>query len=48
MGCAVGGVVGRGVVFCEDAAAVIGAEEEDSVDGEEGHVGGHDCGGGGV
>lgn len=30
-----------GVVFCEDAGAVVGAEEEDGVDGEEGEVGGH-------
>lgn len=41
-----GGGVGRGVVFCEDAGAVVGAEEEDGVDGEEGEVGGHAADGG--
>ena len=36
-------MVGRGVVFCEEAGAVVGCEEEDGVDGEEGEVGGHGC-----
>lgn len=30
-----------GVVFCEDAAAVVGAEEEDRMDREEGEVARH-------
>lgn len=29
------------VVFCEDAGTVVGGEDEDGVDGEERHVGGH-------
>ena len=40
-----GGGVGSRVVFCEDAGAVVGGEEEYGVDSEEGHVGGHVCGG---
>lgn len=27
----------RGVVFGEDAGAVVGVEDEDGIDGEEGH-----------
>lgn len=38
------GRVRGGVVFCEEAGAVVGGEEEDRVDGEERHVGGHGCG----
>ena len=34
-------VVGCGVVFCEDAGAVVSAEDYDGVDGEEGHAGCH-------
>jgi len=34
-------VVGCRVVFCEDAGAVVGAEDYYSVDGEEGHAGCH-------
>lgn len=33
--------MGGGVVFGEDAGAVVGAEEEDGVDGEEREAGGH-------
>lgn len=29
------------VVFCEDTGAVVGGEEEDSIDGEEGEIGRH-------
>lgn len=39
MGGAVWRGVGSGVVFCEDAGAVVGGEDEDGIDGEEGHVG---------
>ena len=35
------GVVGRGVVFCEDAGAVVSAEEENGGYGEEGEIGRH-------
>ena len=31
--------VGSRVVFGEDAGAVVGREDEDSIDGEEGHIG---------
>lgn len=41
MGCGGGGLVGSGVVFCQDAGAVVGGEDEDGVNGEEGHVRGH-------
>jgi hypothetical protein len=34
-------VVGCGVVLCEDAGAVVCAEDYDGVDGEEGHAGCH-------
>jgi hypothetical protein len=34
-------VVGCRVVFCEDAGAIVGAEDYDGVDGEEGHAGCH-------
>ncbi len=33
--------VWRTVVLGKDAGAVVGGEEEDGVDGEEGHVGCH-------
>ena len=42
MGRAIRRGVGSGVVFCEDAGAVVGGDDEDGVDGEEGHVGRHD------
>lgn len=42
MGRAVGWGMGSGIIFCEDARAVVGREDEDSIDGEEGHVRGHD------
>ena len=35
--------MGRRVVFCEEAGAVVGCEDEDGVDGEEGEVGAHAC-----
>ena len=38
------GVVGRIVVFCEDTRAVVGAEDYNGIDGEEGHSWCHDCG----
>lgn len=37
--------VGSGVIFGEDAGAVVGGEDEDGIDGEEGHIGRHDSGG---
>ena len=37
-----------GVVFREDPSAVVGGEDEDGVDGEEGHIRGHGCAGEGV
>ena len=39
MGRAVGRGVGSRVVFGKDAGAVVGGEDEDGVDGKEGHVG---------
>ena len=33
--------VGSGVVLGEDAGAVVGGEDEDGIDREEGHVGRH-------
>ena len=36
-----------GIVFDEDAGAVVGGENEDGIDGEEGHVGCHGCAGAG-
>lgn len=41
MGCAVWRGVRSVVVFCEDAGAVVCGQDEDGVDGEEGHVGRH-------
>ena len=41
MGRTVWGGVGSRVVFGEDAGAVVGREDEDSIDGEEGHIGRH-------
>ncbi len=38
------GVVGCGVVFCEDPRSVVGVQDQDRVHGEEGHRGRHDCG----
>lgn len=40
--------MGWGIVFGEDAGAVVGGEDQNCVDGEEGHVGRHFCGGKGV
>ena len=37
----VDGRVGSGVVFCQEAVSVVGGEDKDGVDGEEGHVCGH-------
>ena len=37
--------MGRGVIFGEDAGAVVGGEDEDGIDRKEGHVGRH-CSGG--
>jgi hypothetical protein len=34
-------VVGCGVVFCEDAGAIVGTEDDDGVDRKEGHAGCH-------
>ena len=45
MGGAIWRSVGSRVVFCEDAGAVVGGEDEDRINGEEGHVGQHDGGG---
>lgn len=40
--------MGCAVVFGEDAGVVVGAEEEDGVDAEEGHIWRHAGGGGSV
>jgi hypothetical protein len=37
-------VVWSVVVFGEDAGAILGAEDYDGVDGEQGHAGRHGCG----
>ena len=37
-------VVGSAVVFCEDTGAILGAEDYDGVNGEQGHAGRHGCG----
>ena len=39
-----GGMAGSIVVFCEDAGAILRAEDYDSIDGEQGHARCHDCG----
>lgn len=41
MGAGVGLGVRGGVVFSQDAGAIVGGEDEDGVDREEGHVGRH-------
>ncbi len=33
--------MGSGVILSEDAGAIVGGEDEDGIDGEEGHVGRH-------
>lgn len=44
MGGTVGWGVGSRVVFGKDAGAVVGGEDEDGVDGKEGHIGRHNDG----
>ncbi len=45
MGRAVWRSMGSGVIFGEDAGAVVGGKDEDGIDGEEGHIGRHHSGG---